>query len=227
VESLDNLKSKLIDEIREKLHVWNKLPYRLAGIWDGGSCSSYTSILIAGEAMRVWDAMVAAGNLKDAHRVAYRVLHSTSPYRAMLEELVSTGVCNKELRAEILAIAKIWCVERRIENAHAHIKRVVRACNGHCLPSKADAELRFEEHLDVLEDAKGYAFAIDNWSRRDLVKALLLDVGRTRAELKRCTPTQQLNLIFCSDMSQMHQISCGEDSVPRALSAWESLKTTA
>ena len=69
----------------------------------------------------------------------------------MIEQLASSGVCHRELRAEIIAIAKMWIVERWVEHAHAHIKRVVRTCSGHCFPAKIDAELAIDEHLSIID----------------------------------------------------------------------------
>lgn len=118
-----HVKSRLLEMVRDKERFWAVVPWRLAAIWDFGSCESQESRRYAAECVQSWDKLVADGMSKTAHREAFRFLEEGTRLGGLMRRLAQSGVCDPELRWELKVLSLLPTVERRIEEAHAVIHR--------------------------------------------------------------------------------------------------------
>jgi hypothetical protein len=170
LEQQNTLNSRLVEElVHSKFAFWSHIPYKLVGVFNqsGSIEAEDRAKAIYRECAAEFDAAIAAG--LPLHRVSILVLSRNGIIR---QELDSWSQGPKFLRdypnafCTILEYALCSLVERRVEEVHAHIKRLGKSM-GFVLCPYVCALLRESQHINRLrEDAAFHDIACPTGARK-------------------------------------------------------------
>ena len=111
-------KAELFRILKQQLHLWECLPWLLAGVYHGDSSIGRR---IARECVAAFD--VANAGEEHHHRIAWKVLGPESPLRRHLLDFIAGDPLSADLLDELLPLALVPIVERAVEAQHSLIHR--------------------------------------------------------------------------------------------------------
>jgi hypothetical protein len=171
------LRSQILEELREKFAFWTHVPYMALGVFyctQGGSVREAKTILSA--CLTEYDTAIVDGNRDKLHRVAHILFSPSTICRVQLNDFRANGTRLEDYPvayATLQEYALISLVERRIEELHARIKKIGAACT-YVLPPYVCARLRESYHLALLFSSSTFhRMCVDRWRSRKLLDELL------------------------------------------------------
>jgi hypothetical protein len=212
VRLMGDLTDAIVEELRDKLSFHRQLPYKVLGCFVGEHVPSRTDEArrLARECADEFDQLITVGKGPRLHRVAHRLLGKESDCRKQLELFV---VSNLPLRAFpiawvcILQYVLIPLVGRRVEAAHAQIKRIGFLARN-AQPPYISASLRLGDHLALLNrNPSLYSFCCRRWRSNTLLDDLL-GLLKTKDELRSMSRHDKLLASYqCSLASEFRSMA--------------------
>ena len=157
-----------------------------------------------------YDTAKANGLGPKLHRMTHAIFATGTRCRADVDAYLGTeGAAlhsHVALFKGILRYALIPCVERRIEEVHARVKRLGRNAFGVSLPF-VSAAVRVPGLLDLLQVPQGAAFqefALAKWRTRHLLHKIL-QLRFDAAEMKQLSNKEKLALVYQSSLASQYE----------------------
>ena len=198
----------LVEELQDKLGFHFELPYKVIRIYWGEikGGSTVRSKEFAKEAMTEYDKMIQAGRGAKLHRVSILIL-GPGICRQQLQQFVDTDLPLSAFPTAYLTIkryALIMIVGRRVEAAHAELKRIGNAASN-IRPPLICATLREPIHLGMLKSSPEFRqFVLEQWRSRSIFNEVL-NLVMSQSELDKLSRLGKLNVVYQCGLSSEFQ----------------------
>ena len=172
ITMVGRLRSKLIESLMDKLKFWKNFLWLFCGLyeysWPADAAADPSLTFVRGtkagidclrEAVEEYDKLMATGMAAQITVKAHSIFHKTeSPLRPDVDHAIATWEVSFRLAIKSQEWALWPLVCRRVEEAHAVIKRI-QTRKLTAMPSFVSAEVRFTENMELLSSPAAHLFA--------------------------------------------------------------------